>query len=116
RPQPANLREFPLRTPVSAPNTASVARDELDGPLHEIFGLALERAGRRIPSNAGNRHSEGMSARKSGRLSLGYFSSTAGFLPAALRAACGVRPRSCAARGEAKRSDSVRPKAETKRS
>ena len=40
---PANLLRLKLRTPVSAPNTASMARDELDGPLHEIFGLAQLR-------------------------------------------------------------------------
>ena len=33
----------------------------------------------------------------------------AGVLPAALRAACGVRPRSCAARGDAKKSNSGSP-------
>src|SRR5690606_26728892 len=65
------MQLLPRGVPCAAPSSAGSRRGK--ARMFEHMDVRV-RAGRRIPSNAGNRHSEGMSARKSGRLSLGYFS------------------------------------------
>ena len=56
--------------PSAAPSSAGSRRGK--APLFERMDARVG-AGRRVPSNAGHRHSVGMAARKWGRLLFGYF-------------------------------------------